>query len=108
MDVEKSLEEVLPLPVLVKLIEDHHRWPLPQFRKCDMSRYGFGSSEDDSAVVNAIPVQICGAQAAAGSRLTYLAWSAHEGHLAMLRQMAFKHLIVQPGSKCHGPSYGIS
>ena len=59
-----------------------------------MSRYGFGSAEDDSAVVDAIPVQISGTQAAAGGRLTYLARAAHESHLAMLRQMALKDVIV--------------
>src|SRR5215469_5773803 len=108
MYVEKSLEEILPLPVLVKLIEDHHRQLLPRFRESNMPRNGFGSAKDDSAIVDTIPVQISGTQATASSRLAYLARSAHEGHLAMLRQVTFKNVLVQPGSRCHGPFYDIS
>jgi len=90
--VEETLQQRLPLPVLVELVEDRDGQPRPQPVQLQHLRQRRRTTQELPPVIGVVPVEISVTEGAAGGGLTDLAGTRDQGHLAMPLEM-----VVQDG-----------
>ena len=93
--LEEALQEGLPASVLVQLVEDDHGDNFPEFGEAQVGSDPGGTREQESAMVEVVPVQVRGGMLAAGGRLADLPRPRHERHLPPALAVLLEQGVVE-------------